>query len=572
MKTKKLMALMLVTMVTLSSLTACKPKSTPAPANTKSETPVTLKIWADAFEKSFPSGIQDDPVAKEITKKTGVIMDITPGNAFTDYPQKLAAALASNDLPDIFIANGDIAPKIISSKTVLQLDPYLDKYAKAFVNETPKRLEYQKKFGNADVEGKRDGKVYYFPMRGDLNTDPLQVQVAPYLRWDLYEKMGYPKINSMDDYIPILKKMMEMEPTNKDGKKNYGVSGWFGDWGNWVFGAGFGMMNGTSEASVATTIGTNKMYSSFTDPNSGIWQGLEWYNKAVRAGIMDPDAPTMKWDQFLEKSKANRFFFALAPWQVDNGNQTFTADKTLEKGYVQMPPAIKTDKYMVDFNAPYGGMNYYVSKKTKYPEKAVALLDYFLSIEGSELIWNGVKGVNWDVENGKVVVKKETLDGLANDANYKLTSGVYKYHNLAGRGKSFIDPKLNVPLYFQYQEQYTLARMTPIMKKAADYFKVPVLGDLYMKNKDFKFTISEPAPKVTTTVPDDIKSITTKANNYYNDNYMKIMMSKSEAEFQAAKTKFIEGEKTIGIEKVVDWNLAEFNKVEPGKWSKESIK
>lgn len=587
MKTKKMMALLLVLVFTISSVVGCSrtksTNSTDTPTSAPSETTaevttepaeelVTLTIWADNFEKSFPAGVQNDPVAQEITKRTGVIMDISPGNSFTDYKQMLAASLASGDLPDIFTAPTELQPMLISAKAILPLDEYLEANAPAFINETPERYNYQKTVGLADADGNKDGHIYTIPLRGDLNTDPLQVQVAPYLRWDLYKELGYPEINSMDDYIPILKKMMELEPTNKDGKKNYGISGWFGDWGNWVFGSAFGMMYGTTEGVVvANTVGTNKVYGSYSDPNSAIWKGLEWYNKAFRAGIMDPDAPTMKWDQFLEKTKANRVFFALAPWQIDNGNATFIEEGTPEKGYVQMPLAIPTDKYMIDYNQPYGGMNYFISANCKYPEKAVQLLDFLLSIEGTELIYNGVEGVNYDIIDGKPVMRQETVDGLANEPEYKLTSGVYKYHNLAGRGKAVVDPKLNVPVYFMYQEQYQTPRLTSIMKDAAAHYNVALLGDLYSKNPAIKHTISQPVPNITEPKSDELKAIETKIINYFNDNYLRIMLSKSQETFDTEKEKFISDLKTIGIDQLVQWTFDQYNKLEPGKYSLGSL-
>ena len=86
-----------------------------------------------------------------------------------------------------------------------------------------------------------NGKLYFIhnPV-GIFSYDPLKSQVAPYIRWDLYKKLGYPKIDSIDDYIPILQKMMELEPTNAEGKKNYGSccmvwrTQWWCDWNIWV--------------------------------------------------------------------------------------------------------------------------------------------------------------------------------------------------------------------------------------------------------------------------------------------------------------------------------------------------
>lgn len=534
----------------------------------KEEPPVTLTLWSMAFEKSFPAGVQSDLVAEEITKKTGVILDITPMNAVSNYNDKLAAALASNDLPDIaFINDMSIAPKIISAKAALAMDDYLEKFGQDILKDTPYRVEFARKFDSRDMDGKPDGKMYFWKTVGDSDVDPLQVQVAPYLRYDLWEKMGSPKLETMDDYIPVLAEMMKMEPTNKDGKKNYGVSAWFGDapgWNDWVFHSVWGMFEGYGVFGTHLSIDmvTHDVDSRVLNPDSFYWKGIEWFNKAYRAGIVDPDCFTMKWDNFLEKVASNRVFLGWAPWCMDGGNKAFIQQGSPDKGYVQMPPPVKGDRYMVSFSSPQGGNSLFISSKTKYPEKAVTLLNFFTSIEGTELILNGVKGVHWDEENGKPKVKEETLKGLAEDPDYRIKTGVNKYHNLAGRGRSTIDPKYNTPVYFAYLPEIVEKRMDPLQKKMAEHFKIRLPGDLYMNNPQIKYTDYDTSlVGVLGAAPDDVKEIDTKINNLVQSNAIKLILAKSEADFAAGKEKLIEECRKLGIEKSLQWAKDDFARV-----------
>jgi putative aldouronate transport system substrate-binding protein len=533
-------------------------------SETPAEEPVKLTIWADSFEKSFPAGVQNDAVAQEITKRTGVIMDITPQNAIADYKGKLASALASNDLPDIFLADPEIASKAISAKAVIPLDQYLEKYAPDIIKEMPQRIDYAKKNGGKDVDGKNNGQLWYLALRGDMNTDPLQAQVAPYLRYDLWKKLGFPKVETMDDYIPILKQMMTLEPKNKDGKKNYGLSGWFGDWGDWVFGAGFGMTNGVGDigGGIRTNMGSKDLFNEQTDPNSVWWQAVEWYNKAYREGIIDPDSFTMKWDDFLQKSAAQRIFFAWAPWQADPANQAFTTAGAPDKGFVQMPVPTTKDRYFLDFDNPYGGTNYYVSAKCKNPEKAVALLNFLSSTAGAELIYNGVQGTHWDLKDGKPVIKDEVLQGLKNDPDYIIKSGVNKYHNLAGHGKSYIDPQLNAPVYFGFLPEYVKLRMTPLQSEAAKHFGVTLLSDLITKKPEIKHLFNSVVPALPS-MPDDLKQIGTKMTNYIKDNELSLVIAKSEEAFKKNKEKFIADLKGLQVDKLLDWIVQELVKIDP---------
>ena len=58
----------------------------------------------------------------------------------------------------------------------------------------------------------------------DVPSEGLELVYGPYLRWDLYAQLGYPKIDTIEDLLPILKQMQELSPTNEDGEPVYAFS------------------------------------------------------------------------------------------------------------------------------------------------------------------------------------------------------------------------------------------------------------------------------------------------------------------------------------------------------------
>lgn len=529
-----------------------------------SEPPVELTMSAPAFEKSFPAGFQDDPVMKEIEQKLNIKLNLTPGNAVGDINAKFAAQLASGDLPDIaFVPTPDLLPKVISANAALSLDDLLDQYAPDIVKNTPVRIDYSRKFLSKDVNGNTDGKMYFVSLIGDSSDDPLQAQVAPYLRYDLWKQLGFPKLESLDDYLAVLKQMQDLEPKNANGEKNYGVSAWFGDapgWAQWSMDVPFSMFKGVSNNMVYDLdMVTYEPKARLTDPQSTFFDGVEFYRKANQLGLLDPDAFTMKFVDFLNKVSANRIFLGWSPWSIDNGNVEFTKEGKTDKGYFQMPSPNNLDQYMLSFDQPQGGNQFFIPKTSKHPEKALELLNFLASYDGAELIFNGVKGQTWDEVDGKPQLKPETIEGLKNDPDYRLKTGVYKYHNISGRGLSAVDPKYGIPVYFSYLPDVVKQRLTPLQKEGSEHFGVVLPGDLYRTKAhtsyDTSITASLPP------MPTDLADMLTKITTYVQTAQIKLVTIKDDKQYETAKAKFIKDVQDLGSDKLLAWYQAEIAKV-----------
>jgi len=167
-----------------------------------------------------------------------------------------------------------------------------------------------------DIDNKLADGLYFVGLGGSIGN-PYRPKVGFYVRWDLYKKLGYPKIETFEDFIPVVKRMLQFEPMNKDGKQNYGVSAWFGqggEFGVWSLRSPFYFYSGYI-ASLFYEIDedTDDIKPTMTDANSMFWKGIEWWNKAYRAGIVDPDA-------FVQKFASS---YHLSPMKYDSMRDSY---------------------------------------------------------------------------------------------------------------------------------------------------------------------------------------------------------------------------------------------------------
>ena len=91
-----------------------------------------------------------------------------------------------------------------------------------------------------------------------------------------------------------------------------------------------------------------------------------------------------------------------------------------------------------------------ISKNCKNPDRAMELLDYLWSYDGSRLAYSGVKGMHWDIVDGVAKIKDEVI-ALKNENNdaWKKTGlratsgGIY-----CGLGSFVINPADNTEVEF----------------------------------------------------------------------------------------------------------------------------
>jgi len=206
--------------VAVSAETASTKEGTDELEWKKDTSPFSFSLWTGYEWMKGTSDNLDTPVAKNITKKTGVSWKVAvpPGNS----QEVLNLMIASNDLPDVLVT--DIRQtqiqKMIDGGLVYSYTELIDKYCPNMW----KLISKDDKLYNT----KSDGKLYYVA-GGSVDEEMLKTAAQKtnecfhFVRDDIYQALGKPRMGTPDEYVDTLKmvksKYPDLIPLNFDSDK-----------------------------------------------------------------------------------------------------------------------------------------------------------------------------------------------------------------------------------------------------------------------------------------------------------------------------------------------------------------
>jgi putative aldouronate transport system substrate-binding protein len=520
------------------------------------KTPITLKVCIE----SPTEGIGNDVVTKKVLADTGVTLDIIIAT-----PDRLKILAASGDLPDIIEMHESaaLASNLIQSNSVIPLDDLLNKYGADIKKKTPTALKWSK-----DILG--NGKTYFLPSQvqtADLKNPNGQAFVGFFTRWDLYKAIGTPKISNEDDYLTVLKKMVQKNPTTKDGKKVYALSGW-NDWGLWPYNISYPFTHGFTNLDNDGLLNrvTGEVENMYLKTNGVWWQGINFFNKAYRLGIFDPEAFIMKASQYSAKIKDGEVLVSADNWEKPD---TSVVGKNAVMEVLPGAFPYISGVYPEENKLGYLANNALaISTNCKYPERAMQLINYFNTDEGSRLVVDGVKGIDWDVVKGKPALIGKRLNniltGNKEDKDYADTKSPEGISKLIGFVLSFKTNPLadGYPLDLSTTAELKIKGALPEDKDFSQFYggaNAVFPGQAYdkmIKNGLAKTVTALPlASKLEALVSDESKRIFAQADEYMASNIARIIMAKSPAQFLIEKNKAISDIKAMGYMKAYNETL-----------------
>ncbi|MDR1262874.1 MAG: hypothetical protein LBK46_05230 [Oscillospiraceae bacterium] len=229
---------------------------------------------------------------------------------------------------------------------------------------------------------------------GTSVTDHESYFYYPDLRWDLYKAVGYPQIATLEDYIPILKAMQEIEPTSETGGKTYGMS-IFPDWdGDMVmFVKATGALYGYDEFGVGLYDVNSQTFEGALEPGGMYLRCLAFYNKLYREGLLNPDSMTQTFNDVSEDYQTGAAFFNLFSWM---GSGLYNSQDHLAAGKM-MYAKTADDAVNLTYGLNVNGGNriWAIGAKTFYPELCMAIIDWLSTPEGVMTYNYGPKDVTW---------------------------------------------------------------------------------------------------------------------------------------------------------------------------------
>ncbi|WP_256757192.1 extracellular solute-binding protein [Cohnella sp. WQ 127256] len=533
----------------------------------------TLKLTVFSTTANY-AGPQIGWFAKAIKDKFNIELDIVASN-LTGGDTKIAAMMASGNLGDIVIWGDDKNhyPNAIKGGLLLDLakDGLLDTYGKDIVATYPKAIEKAKvAFGSGSSVFGIGNNVASNPTGPSEGKD---MTWGPDLRWDLYQQVGSPEINSAADYLPVLKQMQALEPKNAQGKKTYAFSLW-SDWdGNYkmTLAKQFANMYGYDEI-VDTALYTKadeEKYYDFLSEESWYMKSLKLYFDANQMGLLDPDSLTQKFDDVVAKYKDGRLLFSWFPWM---GAANYNTAENIEagKGFATVPFKEEV-MYSTGFNV-YGGNGIIsIGADAKDPKRIMEFINWFYTPEGGMIsagggtaVPNGPKGLTWDVgADGKPVITDFGIKAYADQQNTQIPEefgGGDYYYGANQMNFSFVVPAEVNPEFgepYDHNLWQTTLKRNPNKLESSWREKYGVLTpkEYFVKNNKIAvapqgFTGKEPLV-MDKTLEQKNKLIGTVIQQYS----WKMVYAKNEDQYNKIKQEMLDKVKGLGYDEVIAFSI-----------------
>lgn len=443
---KKVIAVLLVCIFVVGAFTGCK-KDEPSVTNESNvKTIGTNEYGWDIPEKTLEfSYYHKGEINPDDVKKNGELLQKYILDEFnvkinkvvydTNAEERFNLMLTSGDYPEVMtgLSREDVI-RLKQQGKILDLTPYIDEHGD----------NIQKELG--DLYNRyldEENKIYGLPYGWGLLEIP---DYSAHIRYDWYQEMGAPKIETPEEYYEVLKQMVEKHPKNANGQKVYALS-----WNNL-----------SNIETIAGIWGLKEGYKEDKDHNLTHWinttEGYEFtkfYNKVNRDGLLDPDSFSNKFEEWKAKFSDERIVGHIGPWwqSWNAGHEVWQkTDENWkeEKRYVQVK--LKDEDAENAYLSPKDttGFGYTViTDKCKNPEQIVKFLDVAITPNGTRLFAWGVpnqENSNWNFKDGKwsfnEKAKQEIINATYDYAEHELL-GPNLYWLIHPQGAMSDDPKAN---------------------------------------------------------------------------------------------------------------------------------
>lgn len=349
----------------------------------------TLSIFID--HTWYPIDSFTGAIPEEITKRTGITLDVTVAvNA-----EQLGTMISSGELPDLVFTQ-KLFDTLSNEKVCYSYEDLISEYNVDW--EIPaKQLGIARGYS-------QDGKAYTVLNLFADTSEWANTQSAPMMgslsyRRDIYEELGSPAMNNLDDLYNVMGMVKEKYPDMVPLQLNNA-------WNTEVFKdlVGIGAVRYEEKED-----GTYQHYIR----DERYKEMLLWLNKCYASGYLSPD------DKFFSEASqgfnADGYFFSCGCTQ--NGITAANGELAeIDPSYVRYEMKPFDTAYYGQSSLGWSGT--FISKNCKDPEAAIRFLQQMFTPEMQQLTQMGREGIDFTFdENGFPVYSEEWKASVAADTN-----------------------------------------------------------------------------------------------------------------------------------------------------------
>lgn len=564
-KPKRIIAAGLLTALLGSLLSGCsfQPFSTDSPK--VYEEPITIDIFDSLANYQ---GIQSGWFAHIVKEKFNMELNIIAPNVAGGGNAMYETRAAAGNLGDLIICGGNNnnLQDLVTAGLVMDMSELL---------QGKDILQYETAIRNLN-DPVSDTAIYALPTELSLKdcmepSESSEPTYGPYLRYDMYTAIGSPHMSTLEDLLPVLKKMQDTYPVSESGNPTYSFS-FFNDWdGN--------MMNaakqpacfyGYDEYGYVLYKMDGSDYQDILDSDSMYQRILKFYFEANQLGLVDPDSPNQNYNDVYTKCSQGDILFSYWPWL---GKSAYNTVENGESGKGFMFAPIDDLQILSMGCRPMGTTTAIVAigSQAEDPERLADFIDWLYSPEGiyansSQPVTGtaGPEGLTWEMtEDGPVLTDfgMRALSSVSANVPEEWGGGTYSsgISELNFNSVSLIDNAPNgYPYYYTLWDSY---------KETAN----TALDILWEKDMQAKNTmeylqnhnqlmicpgITYPAAPETS----EIATIRSQCSHIIVNYSWKMVFAKDEETFYALQEEMRSSAKSLGYDEVFAWDLANVRK------------
>lgn len=546
---KKLLSVLLASSMVIgsaSALTGCGSK--------KNEV-IKLNVYSQLANFS---GKQIGWSADILKKKFNVELNIIP-----EGDGVFETRMTSGNLGDIVVwaADNDKYPLALKNNLLFgwEDDNVLDEYGPYIKKNMLDALKKNKELTKTITNGASD-KLYGFGANVALNSKDHESFFYTWdTRWDLYKKLGYPKIKNLQDYHKMLKNMQKLCPSDDSGNKVYAVSLW-PDWDDAMVMYVKAMATayyGYDELALGLYDPTNGKYHDALEENGPYLEMLKWFNDLYQDGLIDPDSMTQTYDEMIAKVQNGGTLFSIFNYSGSLGYNTKEHTSAGKLMYCMKPEDASPIVY--GMNTQGGDRVWSIGAKTEYPEKCMEIINYLATPEGRMTMEYGPKGYTWDYDDQKHAYLTDVGMKCQKDKNTTMGGG-YKgsYHdgelqiNNVTWSLDASNPDSDGETY--NKESWASYNATPssdIEKDWRDKTGCTTINEYMEKGK---YTVAPGTSFSKETQDTTLKTTWNQVTTEIKNSSWKAIYAKSDKKFDSVVASMKKSAKKYGYDKCVEWS------------------
>ena len=419
MKISKILVLLMVAIMTVTSLAACgaeskEPDTENQPSTTastpekevepeatpeKNLEPITFTMFVAGPGEAPPA---DNKIVKKIAELTGVTIDYE--FLVGDMDQKVGIMVASGDYPDL-IGAGQARGRFLNAGSFAALDDYLPNYPNLWKHfgdymDRLRSVSPDNKTYILDIWSRqywlKDGQDDFY--EGDYNGPAFWIQ-KDVLAWDGYT---YPK--TPDAFFDLLERYAKANPTI-DGQPVLPFEIHSQDWRSFCLkNAPQHLIGGRNEGDVV--VNTETLEVEIYQNKDYAMNYYKKLNEVFKKGLINPETFTRNYDQYLSVISTGRVLAMFdQQWNFADGENVLTGEGKINRTYV--PLGLSYDGTAASYGRVrnegiIGGNGMGISTKCKDIERALQFMDQLLEEDVHRLMYWGIEGEDYYVDdNGR---------------------------------------------------------------------------------------------------------------------------------------------------------------------------